>query len=87
MEESIEKTATRNMFYDEQGKHVRTKKETLDENGNVRKGCEIVKKGEIYERNLFTAKNKPVKQNEIIFEAEKANFKAGLTARMRRLTF
>ncbi len=27
------------------------------------------------------------RQNEIIFEAEKANFKAGLTARMRRLTF
>ena len=31
--ERIEKTATRNMFYDEQGKHVRTKKEILDENG------------------------------------------------------
>ncbi len=31
--EPIEKTATRNMFYDEQGKHVRTKKEILDENG------------------------------------------------------
>ena len=31
--EPIEKTATRNMFYDKQGKHVRTKKEILDENG------------------------------------------------------
>ncbi len=29
--EPIEKTATRNMFYDENGKHVRTKKEILDE--------------------------------------------------------
>ncbi len=36
--EPIEKTATRNMFYDENGKRVRTKKEILDENGNIRKG-------------------------------------------------
>jgi hypothetical protein len=38
----------RNMFYDENGRHVRTKKEILDENGNVRKGCKIVKKGEVF---------------------------------------
>ena len=68
--EPIEKTATRNMFYDEQGKHVRTKKEILDENGNVRKGCKIVKKGEIYERNLFTAKNKLFKQDEFVDEVK-----------------
>jgi hypothetical protein len=35
------------MFYNEQGRHVRTKKEILDENGNVRKECRIVKKGEV----------------------------------------
>jgi len=52
--EPIEKIATRNMFYNEQGKHVRTKKEILDDSGNVRKGCKIVKKGEVYERTLFT---------------------------------
>lgn len=68
--EPIEKTATRNMFYDEQGKHVRTKKEILDENGNVRKGCKIVKKGEVYERNLFTAKNKLFKQDEFVDEVK-----------------
>ena len=56
--EPIEKIATRNMFYNEQKKHVRTKKEILDDSGNVRKGCKIIKKGEIYERTLFTAKNK-----------------------------
>lgn len=56
--EPIEKTATRNMFYDEQGRHVRTKKEILDENGNIRKGCKIVKKGEIYERNLLVKDDK-----------------------------
>lgn len=46
------------MFYDEQGKHVLTKKERLDKNGNIRKGCKTIKKGEIYERNIFTTKNK-----------------------------
>lgn len=68
--EPIEKTASRNMFYDEQGKHVRTKKEILDENGNVHKGCKIVKKGEIYERNLFTAKNKLFKQDNFVNEVK-----------------
>ncbi|MDE7200712.1 MAG: MobA/MobL family protein [Lachnospiraceae bacterium] len=68
--EPIEKTAARNMFYDEQGKHVRTKKEILDENGDVRKGCKIVKKGEIYERNLFTAKNKLFKQDGFVDEVK-----------------
>ena len=68
--EQIEKTATRNMFYDEKGKHVRTKKEILDENGNVRKGCKIVKKGEVYERNLFTAKNKLFKQDDFVYEVK-----------------
>ncbi len=58
------------MFYDEQGKHVRTKKEILDENGDVRKGCKIVKKGEIYECNLFTAKNKLFKQDEFVDEVK-----------------
>ena len=68
--EPIEKTATRNMFYDEQGKHVRTKKEIFDENGNIRKGCKIVKKGEVYERNLFTAKNKLFKQEDFVDEVK-----------------
>jgi hypothetical protein len=53
LSEPIEKTATRNMFYDENGKHARTKKEILDENGEVREGCKIVKKGEVYERSLL----------------------------------
>ena len=68
--EPIEKTATRNMFYDEQGKHVRTKKEILNENGDIRKGCKIVKKGEVYESNLFTAKNKLFKQDDFVDEVK-----------------
>ena len=69
--EPIEKIATRNMFYNEQKKHVRTKKEILDDNGNVRKGCKIIKKGEVYERTLFTAKNKLFKQEHYLDEAKR----------------
>ncbi len=69
--EPIEKIATRNMFYDEQKKHVRTKKEILDDSGNVRKGCKIIKKGEVYERTLFTAKNKLFKQEHYLDEAKR----------------
>ena len=68
--EPIEKIATRNMFYDENGRRVRTKKEILDENGNIRKGCKIVKKGEIYEKSLFTAKNKLFKQENFVDEVK-----------------
>jgi hypothetical protein len=67
----IEKIASRNMFYDEHGKHVRTKKEIIDENGDVRKGCKIVKKGEVYERTIFTAKNKLFKQESFVDEAKR----------------
>ncbi|WP_172794653.1 MobA/MobL family protein [Acetivibrio ethanolgignens] len=69
--EPIEKIATRNMFYNEQKKHVRTKKEILDDNGNVRKGCKIIQKGEVYERTLFTAKNKLFKQEHYLDEAKR----------------
>lgn len=50
------KIATRNMFYDEQGKHRRTKKEILDEQGKLRAGCSIIPKGEVYESHIFTKK-------------------------------
>ena len=58
------------MFYNKQGKHVRTKKEILDENGNSRKGCRIVEKGEVYERSFFTAKNKLFKQENFVDEVK-----------------
>lgn len=35
LEEPVIKTATRNIFYDERGNHVRTKKEILDEAGTA----------------------------------------------------
>lgn len=50
------KKASRNMFFDEHGKHVRTKKEILDENGEIRKGCYIVAKGDTYDIRNFQSK-------------------------------
>ena len=70
LEQPVEKVATRNMFYNEQKKHVRTKKEILDEKGNIRKGCRIIKKGEVYERTLFENKNKLFKQEAYVDEAK-----------------
>ena len=70
LEQPTEKTATRNMFYDEQGKHVRTKKEILDGDGNIRRGCKIIKKGEVYERKIFTIKDGRFKQESFLDEAK-----------------
>ena len=50
------KIASRNMFYNEKGKHVRTKKEILDKNSNIREGCSIIPRGEVYESHLFDVK-------------------------------
>lgn len=66
--EPIVKIATRNMFYDETGKHRRTKKEILDADGNVRKGCYIVPKGEPYSGHYFEPKNKYFKSRAFLQE-------------------
>lgn len=52
----VVKRATRNMFYDEAGKRRRTKQEIIDDSGKIRKGCKVVPKGEIYERQHFGKK-------------------------------
>ena len=50
------KVATRNMYYDQHGKHVRTKKEITDEHGKMLPRCKVIKKGVIYEQHLFEKK-------------------------------
>ena len=70
LDEAIIKIASRNMFYDENGKHVRTKKEILGEDGEIREGCSIVKKGEVYEKKLFTAKDERFKSNSFLDEVK-----------------
>lgn len=58
------------MFYNEKGNHVRTKKEILDENGNIRSGCYIVPKGEIYEMSFFDSKKEIFKKNSFLKEVK-----------------
>lgn len=65
------KTASRNLFYNEYGKRVRTKKEIQDEFGEIRKGCTIVPKGEIYERHSFGNKKAYFKDIEFLPEIKK----------------
>ena len=70
MEQPEVKIATRNMFYDEQGKHRRTKKEVLDEQGNLRAGCSIITKGEVYESHIFTKKEEWFKNKSFTREVK-----------------
>ena len=63
-------TASRNLFFNEHGKRVRTKKEILDESGKLRKGCTIIKKGEVYEQHLFTVKDKQFKGEPFLQEVK-----------------
>ena len=72
LEQPIEKIATRNMFYDESGKHVRTKKEIMDENGQIRKRCQIIPKGAVYERKIFTTKDERFKDERFLDEVKKS---------------
>ena len=64
------KIATRSVFYDELGKRVRTKKEITGEDGMIREGCTVIKKGEVYERHLFTAKDEVFKNELFLDEAK-----------------
>ena len=64
------KIATRSVFYDEIGKRVRTKKEITGEDGQIRQGCSVIKKGEVYESHLFTAKDEVFKNVLFLDEAK-----------------
>ncbi len=66
LDDPLIKVASRNIFLDEIGKRVRTKKEITDENGEIRKGCTIIKKGEIYEKHLFTKKDEQFKSKDFL---------------------
>ena len=64
------KIATRNMFYDEQSKHRCTKKEILDGQGNLRAGCSIIPKGEVYESHIFSKKDEWFKSDAFTREVK-----------------
>ncbi len=70
LEKPIVKKASRNMFFDETGRHVRTKKEILDDHGNVRPGCRILAKGETYDIKWFSSRNDYFKSRAFMQEAK-----------------
>lgn len=72
LDDPVEKITTRNMFCDENGRHVRTKKEILDEAGQLRSGCKIIPKGEVYERNIFTIKDSRFKSDSFLDEVKRS---------------
>lgn len=71
LDSPVEKIASRNMFFDELGKRVRTKKEILDIAGKLRKGCKIIPKGEVYDRRIFTNKESYFKSEKFLEEEKK----------------
>ncbi|MGN8764374.1 MobA/MobL family protein [Hornefia butyriciproducens] len=82
LEEPIRKIATRNMFYDESGKHVRTKKEILSSDGELKPGCKIVKKGEVYEENFFEKKN-PLFKSKVFTDEVKEFYAAKMNEKLK----
>ena len=68
--EAEEKIASRSMFYDETGKKVRTKKEVTGEDGQLRRGCKMIKKGEVYEVNYFDKKDPRFKSKTFLNEVK-----------------
>ena len=65
------KIAARSVFFDETGKRVRTKKEIMGRDGKIRDGCTVIKKGEIYESRLFSAKDDRFKSEPFLREVKK----------------
>ena len=70
------KIASRSVFFDETGKRVHTKKEITGEDGQIRKGCTVIKKGEIYESHLFTTKDTRFKGEPFLREIKEVYAKA-----------
>ncbi len=69
LDEPVKKIASRNMFFDPDGRHLRTKKEaTVD--GELMPGYTMVPKGEVYEQHLFDKKKPIFKQKSFIDQAK-----------------
>ena len=62
------KTARRNIYINELGKRVRTKKEVTDANGKLRGGCSFIPRGVVYNSTSFSNKNKYFKTPEFLQE-------------------
>ena len=72
LDEPIEKVAARNMFYDENGKHVRTKKEILGRMDRCVRAVKSFQKGEVYERKIFIIKDSRFKSESFLDEVKES---------------
>ena len=70
LEKTKVKRATRNMFFDENGRHVRTKKEIQDERGEARPECRILVKGGVYDIKWFSGRKDIFKSRSFLSEAK-----------------
>ena len=68
--EPEEKIATRNMYYDPHGRHLRTAKQAKDENGDLLPGYSMIPKGEVYERHIFEKKDPSFKRKAFTEEVK-----------------
>jgi hypothetical protein len=64
------KTATRNIYINETGKRVRTKKEVTDGDGKLRLGCYFIPKGYAYDSTSFSHKDKYFKSPTFLHEVK-----------------
>lgn len=72
LDEPVKKIASRNMYFDPNGRHLRTKKEaTID--GKLMPRYTMVPKGEVYEQHLFD-KKKPIFKQKTFTEQAKQFF-------------
>lgn len=70
LDDPVKKVASRNLFFNAEGRKVRTRKEILDENGFMLPGCHIVPKGEVYEQHMFSNKNDYFKSRAFVKEVK-----------------
>lgn len=70
LEKTQVKYASRNMYYDERGRHVRTKKEVLDADGNLRPGCRMLPKGDPYDIKWFSGHRDVFKSKAFLSEVK-----------------
>ena len=66
------KVATRNIYINESGKRVRTKKEVTGTNGKLRVGCYFIPKGVAYDSTPFSSKIKYFETPEFLQEIKVA---------------
>lgn len=64
LEQEQDKIAKRNMYFNQDGKQVRAKKDAVDQEGNLLPGYSMVPKGECYGKKTWSAKKKNMRSRK-----------------------